>query len=380
MEVVQTVTSIAEEASGPSYSVPALCAALEKAGAKVTLHVLGPAPESLCQRVRVVQHKRFGVVPRLAISREMAAALRNVASRVDIIHNNGLWEMTNVYPARAARRAGAPLVTSPRGTFAPWALNRSRRLKQVMWWACQGRAVRDSRCLHATAETEFEAIRAAGLQAPVAIIPNGIDLPELNGQPKSHNGPRRLLFLGRVHPVKGVDLLIRAWRNVQDRAPDWSLEIVGPDNGGHLARMRELAESIGARRLSFLGPAYESEKSAAYRRADLFVLPTHSENFGMAVAEALAHGVPAIVTKGAPWSGLESHGCGWWIDREEDVLTDSLLEALALDPDQLQQRGDRGRAWMECDFSWDRVGQMMFDTYRWILGGGAAPPWVRERG
>ena len=186
------------------------------------------------------------------------------------------------------------------------------------------------------------------------------------------------LFLGRVHPVKGVDVLLGAWRRVQDRFPDWELHIVGPDEDGYLERMRRLGRELGVQRTSFPGPAYGEAKAAAYGAADLFVLPSHTENFGVAVAEALAHGVPAIVSRNAPWSGLEERDCGWWIERDEGALTECLGHALALPPAELAWRGANGRAWMEEDFSWRRISERMRDTYHWLINGGKPPNWVRR--
>jgi glycosyltransferase involved in cell wall biosynthesis len=378
MDVLQVVTSVAEEASGPSHSVPALCRAVGSLGARVTLHTLAPAPESLSQRLDVAQYERWIALHHLGISPSMKRGLRGAAASADIAHVHGLWQMPTVYPAWAVRGTSCRLVYSPRGTLSAWALGRSRLIKKTMWLACQGRAVRSSACLHATAESESEEIRRLGLRAPVAVIPNGVELAAHGLPAPAEDGPRRLLFLGRIHPKKGVDLLIRAWRGVQASFPDWVLEIVGPDEGGYLARMQELAGSIGAERVAFPGPAYGTGKAEAYRRADLFVLPTHSENFGMAVAEALAQGVPAVVTKGAPWAGLEEHGCGWWIDPGEGPLTECLRAAMATPHDELRARGGRGRDWMERDYSWGRVGGMMHETYLWLLGGGPAPPWIRR--
>jgi glycosyltransferase involved in cell wall biosynthesis len=138
-----------------------------------------------------------------------------------------------------------------------------------------------------------------------------------------------------------------------------------------------MADHLGVRRVTFFGPAFGLDKTRQYQQADLFVLPTHSENFGLVVAEALAHGVPAIVTKGAPWSGLETRECGWWIEQGVDALADCLQSALELPPEQLRDKGRRGRLWIEQEFSWDHVGRMMLETYRWFLGGGTPPAWVQ---
>jgi len=229
----------------------------------------------------------------------------------------------------------------------------------------------------ATAESEYRDIRARGLRAPVAVIPNGIALPPFPLNRKAGAARRRLLFLARLHPVKGVDLLLRAWVALQSQFPDWELQIAGPLDGDYPRSMQALAASLGAQRLAFAGELRGRAKADAYLSADLFVLPTHSENFGMAVAEALAHGVPAVVTNGAPWEGLETERCGWWVERGETSLTGCLREAMTRSSADLETMGRRGREWMLRDFSWAEVARKTLATYAWLLGGGSPPDWVR---
>jgi glycosyltransferase involved in cell wall biosynthesis len=210
----------------------------------------------------------------------------------------------------------------------------------------------------------------------VAIIPNGVDIPSL--MPTLRDDSRTLLYLGRIHPIKGLDMLLPAWRVVQDRFPDWRLRIVGPGNGGYLAEVKRLASELRLERVEFAGPLHGDAKWQAYRQADLFVLPTYSENFGMSVAEALAAGTPAIVTKGAPWAGLENQRAGWWIDIGLDPLVACMEDALARSSSDLVAMGQCGREWMAAEYSWARVGQQMKDTYRWLLEGAHKPEWVIE--
>jgi glycosyltransferase involved in cell wall biosynthesis len=339
------------------------------------LHVLEPLPPK--QRAYAVRaHRDWRFIPFLGVSPAMRAALREEAASADIMHNHGLWKMPNVYASQAVRRCACRLVMAPRGMLSLWGLRHSRYRKRLMWWLCQGKAVRDAHCFHATAENEYKDIRRAGLRAPVAIVPNGIDIPPESPLPANRDGKRRLLFLGRIHPVKGIDLLLRAWRKVQPDFPDWELCIAGPDQYGYQQEMERLGESLAVQGVKFPGPAYGSDKSQMFRSAELFILPTHTENFGMAVAEALAHAVPAIVTKGAPWAGLETHGCGWWIEQSVEALTACLDSVLRLTTTELRERGQRGRQWMEKEFSWARIGEMMEKTYQWLLGVGPVPSWV----
>jgi glycosyltransferase involved in cell wall biosynthesis len=301
---------------------------------------------------------------------------RAASGRFDLIHNHSLWWLPNIYPGMVRRRyANCRLIVSPRGTLSRWALGFKALRKKVFWCVLQERALRGADCFHATAESEAEDIRRLGFIQPICILPNGIDVPPLE---KMHEGSRRrLLFLGRIHPIKGVDILLRAWRAVQDRFRDWELHVAGPDDGGHLAGMQALAGHLRLDRVVFRGPLYGEEKWRAYRAAELVVLPTHSENFGLTVAEALAAGTPAIVTVGAPWGGLVREGAGWWIDIGIDPLIAGLEEALASSPEHLAQMGVAGRQWMLRDYSWRRIGEQSAVTYRWLLEGGDTPSWVR---
>jgi glycosyltransferase involved in cell wall biosynthesis len=299
-----------------------------------------------------------------------------MAQRGDIklIHNHSLWMMPNVYPGRIAKKFGLPLLVSPRGTLSRWAMASGSPLKRVFWPLLQAPALNSTSCFHATSESEYEDIRRMGFKQPVAVIPNGIDIHSLG--PKQARPHKTLLFLGRIHPVKGLDWLLPAWAAVQDRFSDWRIKIVGPDNGGYLRRMQDLAEGLKLRRIEFAGPLYGEAKWRAYHDADLFVLPTHSENFGISVAESLASGTPAIVTQAAPWQGLERHGAGWWIGLGVDALVSCLETALSSPAEALDAMGQAGRAWMEEEFSWSPIGRQMAQTYCWMIEQGERPAWV----
>lgn len=242
-------------------------------------------------------------------------------------------------------------------------------------------ALRRATCFHATAVSEYEDIRRLGFSQPVAVVPNGIDVPAIGK--KANRGERVLLFLGRIHRVKGLDLLLPAWKSVQERFPDWRVVIAGNDdeyNGasGYLSELQALVRANEIKRLDFVGGLHGSAKRRAYLEAELYVLPTHSENFGMTVAEALAAGTPAIVSKGAPWAGLETERAGWWVDIGVEPLAGALADALSRSPAELAEMGQRGRDWMQREFSWALVGQRMAATYRWLIDRTLpTPPWVR---
>lgn len=378
MRIIQTVASISEEAAGPTYSVVRLCESLIAGGEDTTLAVLDWPP--LASAPQFVKTFPLGIGPRrLGRSPAMRQWFDEVgrSQSVDLIHNHGLWMMPNVYSGDAARRFKIPLVISPRGTLSDWAFHHGSSMKRLFWPLMQRPALATVACFHATSEAEYEAIRRRGFCQPVAIIPNGVDIPTL--VPKRSGSCRTLLFLGRLHPSKGLDLLLPAWRAVQDRFPDWQLSIVGPDNGGYLACLQDLARQLQLKRIAFVSAVKGQKKWDTYRDAELFVLPSYSENFGMTVAEALASGVPAIVSKGAPWKELEERKAGWWIDLGVDPLASCLDTVLREPPDVLGAMGERGRCWMEEDFSWKRVVRQMEQVYHWILLGGTKPCCVTDK-
>jgi glycosyltransferase involved in cell wall biosynthesis len=386
LRVAHVIAGIDPVDGGPSYSVPRLCEALAAAGAEMVLlsvaREAGGQRDVYCRGYRDCRfawdYARIPILRGLRNSEGLSRALRDAALTADVIHNHGLWLMPNISAAEAAANGPRPLIISPRGMLAPAALAFSHLKKSAFWALLQGAAMRGAACIHATSEQEYEEIRDFGLTNPVAIVPNGIDLPELAVQPAAWPAVERVvLSLGRIHPKKGLAHLVQAWSKVETGYRGWRLKIVGPPEAGHDEQLRALVMALGLTRVSIEGPVYGDAKAAAYREADLFVLSTLNENFGMTVAEALAAGTPAISTKGAPWSGLESEGCGWWIDHGVEPLAAALAHAMELPREALKTMGDKGRKWMVRNFSWDRIGHDMLDVYLWLARGAEPPATIR---
>lgn len=368
--VLQVVPAIARQSSGPSYSVVRLCESIRATGVDVRLAALDWSP--LSDPPDFLYAFPLGVGPRrLGRSPKMREWLIEQAKTAAVIHNHGTWQMNSVYPAVAARRAGVPLVTSPRGSYSQWAMNSGSAFKRLFWPLLQEPAVKRTALFHATSDSEYEDIRRLGFRQPVAVIPNGIDLRP--AAERLNCGRRELLFLGRVHKVKGLDLLLSAWQRVEAEFADWDLVIAGSDDGyhgssGYLDQMRQLAETLQLQRVRFLGEVHGERKQTVFASAELFVLPSHSENFGIAVAEALSCGTPAIVSHGAPWAGLENHGAGWHIPIGVSPLVECLRTALLYSPTRLEAMGLAGRIWMQRDFAWPVLGPKMLSVYRWLTG------------
>jgi glycosyltransferase involved in cell wall biosynthesis len=310
----------------------------------------------------------------------IAGCLREGSS---VISQHGLW----LHQGRLARKIGnerrVPVIIHPHGMLEPWALRRSPWKKRLVGRLWEYENLKEAACLRVTARAELESVRGFGLKNAVALIPNGIDVDDFAKLPDVAEagerfpalaGRRVLLFLSRVHPKKGLPLLLEVWKKLGALRADWVLAIAGPDEGGHTAKLQGLVLEWGLEdSVKFLGPLFGEDKLAAYSLAQLFVLPSYSENFGVAVAEALAGAVPVITTCGTPWEGLKEHGCGWWVEANGAALGEAVREALSLPERELALMGEKGRRWMSLDFNWERIAAQMVRVCEWTLGGGQPP-------
>jgi glycosyltransferase involved in cell wall biosynthesis len=247
--------------------------------------------------------------------------------------------------------------------------------KKIAWALYEKRDLDSVRVFCATSVQEATSIRKCGFRQPVAVVPNGVFLPSQEPRRSRRPDRRTALFLSRIHPKKGLLSLVEAWKTV--RPTGWRVIVAGPDEEGHRNTVEEAVKAADLWDVfEFVGPVKDETKGLLYREADVFILPTMSENFGVVVAEALAHGVPVITTTGAPWSGLREHGCGWCVRPDAGELAIAIREATGRSDSEREAMGERGRVWMEQDYSWSSVAKRMLSVYEWILGGGKAPDCV----
>ena len=180
------------------------------------------------------------------------------------------------------------------------------------------------------------------------------------------DGCHRLLFMSRIHKKKGLVEFMSAWGKVRPRG--WKFEIVGFDEDGSLKHAMEVASKGGfLKDIIYTGPLGDEEKWRAYRRADAFVLPTYSENFGIVVAEALYAGIPVITTTGTPWYELVDKNCGWWVDGDPVTLAGTLEELTRLDDSSRMSMGERGRQLIEDKYMWPSIAKKMINEYESLL-------------
>lgn len=381
VRAVHTVGDLRESSGGPSRSVTALCDALDRVGASVSIVTSQPGPDEPILRpsrpdvdLRLSGKERKGLWRGANSPFGRAVTEAVAASGPAVVQNHGVWVPTNRAAALAARAADRPFVVSPKGMLSEWALSVKRVKKQLAWHLYQRHTLEMAQAFVVTAEAEAEDVRRLGLRQPIAVIPHGVAFSPPGTFSASTQGeePRTALFLSRVHPKKGLPDLVEAWGRV--RPEGWRLVIAGPDEGGHRAEIERQIQQLGlGDAVSFVGPVGDDEKWDLYGAADLFVLATHSENFGIVIAEALATGVPVVTTHGAPWEVLVSHRCGWWVETGAEPFAAALSEATSASPDVLRAMGARGRAYVEEHLSWDRSAAEHLALYHWLLGTGPRP-------
>ena len=391
MRVCHVVASINRNIGGPAISVPRLATSLAARGIESRLATLdypehGPqtqVPGATLTSLPTTALNRLGRGWSPAFHHALTAIARQ---GLDLLHNHGLWMFPNHYARQVAVAANIPLVISPRGMVEQWSLGRSRWKKWLVWHAFEKTNLACAAMFHATSHEEAASIRALGLRQPIAMIPNGIEIPEagasgdralLEQKFSELRGRRWLLFLSRLHPKKGVLELLRVWQRLHAQFPDWHLVLAGPDLDGYSATVLAAVNHLQVTgRVTITGMLSGELKDSAWAGAELFVLPTYSENFGISVAEALAHGCPALTTHGAPWRGLTEQRCGWWIEMTESELAAALTAALQLPAEERLAMGARGRDWMRRDFSWAGIAERMQSAYAHLLGQGPRPDCV----
>ena len=291
-----------------------------------------------------------------SLIKEFRTFLQN--EKPDIVHINGIWSPQNWGFQKVAQELNIKVVMSPHGMLEPWIVQHNPLKKKVALFLFQNKAIKKANHIHATAQMEKDSIRKLGYLNKITIIPNGIDLSEIKGT-KEHYGTHKMVFLSRIHPKKGIEILLEAWRNCDSKG--WTLEIAGNGDATYIANLSQSAQDLN--NVHFVGAVYQEAKWNFLRSADVMVLPTYSENFGIVVAEALAVGVPVITTTGTPWQDLENYNCGWWIDLSVMNLKSTLIKVFNTPIYSLEKMGINGQKLVKDKYDIKAIGKNMVELY-----------------
>ena len=324
--------------------------------------------------------------------------------KADLLYAATLWKYPSWAALKWAERTGKPLIVAPHGSLDPWALRNAAWKKRVASALFKDRQLRKATCLRALTESEAESFRKYGLKNPIAVIPNGVNLPDLSEsmtEVKKSKANRTLLFLGRIHPKKGLVNLLRAFKKTLGARPSgdvsagWQLIIAGWDQGGHERELKSLCDELGlswSDRLAesrppdfgihpsvlFFGPAFGDEKKALLGTADAFVLPSLSEGLPMSVLEAWAHGLPVVMTPECNLQEGFATEAAIRIDAAVEPLARGLDSLFSMGSGDLQSMGLRGYEIVKDRFTWQGVARRMREVYDWVLGGEIVPCCVRK--
>jgi glycosyltransferase involved in cell wall biosynthesis len=373
---------------GPPRSVLGLCRGLAQAGVDVEVFTTtangdGELPASPPQGdnyegVRV-RYFPLAFPRRLFGARRMDAALGGLGERYDLVHVHGLWNVPEWKASRRARRARVPYVISPRGMLEAGALARHAAAKRLGYRLVERRNLVGAALLHASSVPEAAAIEQRRLGVPIAVVPNGVEgpdgIPPARGEFRQRYGvppgAPLVAFIGRIHPIKRLDLLAAAFDRVLTGRPDAHLVVAGPDEVGHRRALAPHFARAGER-AHFTGELGESEKWSLLADADVLALCSDSESFGLSVLEALAAGVPVVATRTCPWEDVERTGAGFWVPQDPRAMAEALGRILD-EPAAARAMGERGRELARSRYSWESIGRAMAEQYRHVTARRASP-------
>lgn len=375
MRILLAASTLDQAAGGLPVCVGQLAAALATLGHDVTVvgqaagEAIAPPDGAVSFRVAVI--RRPGTLRgQLQAAGEMATFVRSwlrggrPGSLPSIVHTHGVWCPPILAAAQAARRLQARLVISPHGMLRREAMRRSRVVKRLVWATRLRRQLSEAAAVHVTSPQEGADLQALLPAIQPVEIPWGIEPLARVSRDAERQATRTAAFLGRMLPIKGLDMLIDAWAMV--RPPGWLLRLAGPCDPRMAALLRariDAQDLAGCVRLE--PPVPHAQLGDFLAGTDLFLLPSRSENFGLAAGEALAAGLPVITTTETAWLAVDDIGCGWCVPPEMQAIAAALTAATSRPPAELVTMGRRGTEWIVRDFAWPVIAaRLIHAVYR----------------
>jgi len=394
LEILHVVGAVGRRAYGVGTVVRALVKSQRSLGSEVAIWSNDDPSEAALIRQQEELSPRslvtFPVIGPLRYSFSPAlerATASDAAGRFSVLHAHCVWPLCTRATMHWRARFKRPTLITPHGELDPFMLKKRSRIKKAMVGRLYVRKnLAQASCLHALGENEVTAIRDFGLENPIAVIPNGVsqEWVESTGDAdrfRDHfplpTEKRALLYLSRVTPKKGLPLLFQAISDLRQEMADWVLMVAGPDEFGHVAGLKQLANRLEIEHLvRFIGPIFGQDRRDAFAAADAFVLPTHGEGNPLVVLEAAGVGLPVLTTRAAPCDYLEQHDSGWWTKVDVASIREALRDTLHSSKARLVQMGERGSQHIRRSFMWSSIAEKTLLLYRWLLGQGDRPDFV----
>lgn len=361
MKIIHYIPSIDRMAGGISTYMQVLAKPL---GTMAEVHIMthaseNPLPMENCKVHDIPRYRPFSGMWKKAV----VDLLDSV--RPDIVHVNCCWTPDCAMIQRLAQKRGYKVVLTPHGMLEPWIIKRHYWTRKVpALWMYQKAAVQRTDCVQATAESERDNLLKLGYNSNIKVVRLGIDAESIEMK-RSWKKSRQLLFLSRVHVKKGINFLVEAADVLRNELQGYKILVAGEGDTDYVEAMKRMICDRGLQDImQLIGGVYGDEKWRLFQTSDFFVLPTHSENFGLAIAESLASGTPVITTVGTPWSDLNSSEAGAWIEIGTEPLVETLRRFLSLSEDELETMGRNGRKLIETKYSAHVMAEQMMEVYK----------------
>jgi len=301
--------------------------------------------------------------------------LRN-GGRFDVVSLQSVWLHSNCQIAAWCREKGTPYMITVHGNFNEVALRISKWKKALALNSFARDLLKNAACFQAICESEIKAMRAFGIRQPICLIPNGIEpllstdeTPLTEVVAERFRRKRTCLYVGRLHPIKGLDLLLRAWAELKRAAQDWQLIIAGRGDSTYCRELQQMIEELGiSESVHMIGPIFDQQKAAWLRLAELYVLPSHSEGLAMAPLEAMAEGVPALITTACNFPQAVEVGAAAAVACSVPGIREGLATLLAKRPHELRPMGAAGRAFVAQNHNWEQICAQLESVYAWMIG------------
>lgn len=360
MKIIHYIPSIDRMAGGISTYMQVLAKPL---GTMAEVHIMthaseNPLPMEKCKVHDIPRYRPFSGVWKKAV----VDLLDSV--RPDIVHVNCCWTPDCAMIQRLAQKRGYKVVLTPHGMLEPWIIKRHYWTRKVpALWLYQKAAVQRADCVQATAESERDNLLKLGYNSNIKVVRLGIDAEGIEMK-RSWKKSRQILFLSRVHVKKGINFLVEAADVLRNELQGYKILVAGEGEADYVEALKRMICDRGLQDIvQLIGGVYGDEKWRLFQTSDFFVLPTHSENFGLAIAESLASGTPVITTVGTPWSDLNSAEAGAWIEIGTEPLVETLRRFLSLSEDELETMGRNGRKLIETKYSAHVMAEQMMEVY-----------------